>query len=80
MKTVEVKIYDEDVDKLVIDALKDAYHLNAEPNKIDNSDDAIEPDVEFLKAVDFVLEYFMNANQLDEWEKEKAERYESLKG
>ena len=79
MKTVEVKIYDEDVDKFVIDALKDAYHLNAEHNKIDNSDDAIEPDVEFLKAVDFVLEYFMNANQLAEWEKEKAERYETLK-
>ena len=73
MKTVEVKIYDEDVDKLVVESLKEAYFLNAKPDKIDNSDEVIEPDVEFLKAVDFVLEYFMNADQLAEWEKEKAE-------
>ena len=71
MKTVEVKIYDEDVDKIVIFALKEAYYLNAKPTKIDCSEDEIEPDVEFLKAVDLVLEYFMNHTQLKEWTKEK---------
>lgn len=73
MKTVEVKIYDDDVDKLVIEELKEAYRLNCKPNKIDNSDEEIEPDHEFLKAVDLVMEYFMNAEDLKKWEKEKKE-------
>lgn len=73
MRSVEVLISNEDVDKMVVEELKNAYRMNAVPNKIDCSDDVIPIDQEFLKSVDHVLEYFLNTNQLKEWEAEKAE-------
>ena len=73
MKSFEILISNEDVDKIVVQELKDAYRLNAKPNKIDCSDDIIPIDQEFLNSVDHVLEYFLNYEQLKEWEKEKAE-------
>ena len=73
MRSVEVLISNEDIDKMVVEELKNAYRMNAVPNKIDCSDDVIPVDQEFLKSVDHVLEYFLNSNQLKEWEQEKAE-------
>lgn len=73
MRSVEVLISNEDLDKIVVQELKNAYRMNAVPNKIDCSDDVIPVDQEFLNSVDHVLEYFLNSNQLKEWEQEKAE-------
>lgn len=73
MRSVEVLISNEDIDKMVVEELKNAYRMNAVPNKIDCSDDVIPVDQEFLKSVDHVLEYFLNSNQLKEWEQEKAD-------
>ena len=46
--------------------------MNAKPNKVDCSDDVIEPDLELLQAFDKVLDYFMNKEQRDNWADEKV--------
>jgi hypothetical protein len=73
MRSVEVLISNEDIDMMVVEELKNAYRINAVPNKIDCSDDIIPIDQEFLNSVDHVLEYFLNYEQLKEWKQEKAE-------
>lgn len=65
---IEVDIDLDDLDAVVRESLRDAYLYNCEPNKIDNSDYVIEPDHEFLKAVDLVLRYYQNAAEQAEWD------------
>jgi hypothetical protein len=72
MMKVDVTLSDEDMDRITIHSLKDAYKFNAGYNTIDNSEERIEPDYAFLRSVDHVLEYFLNHNQRMIWEKEKA--------
>ena len=55
-------------DDLVIEYLKEMYHLFNKWNKVDNTvDDYIEPDYETLKAIDKVLSMIMTDNQYWNW-------------
>jgi hypothetical protein len=65
MKTITVKV--EDCDQIVIDELKDAYRMNNRFDKVDCSDDVLEPDYELLKAIQTVLAYYMPHADWSEW-------------
>ena len=65
MKTITLQV--EDVDQVIVDELKDAYHSNSKFDRIDCSDDVIEPDYKLLKAIQTVLEYYMTAEELELW-------------
>ena len=65
MKTITPQV--EDVDQVVIDELKDAYHSNNRFDRIDCSDDVLEPDYKLLKAIQTVLEYYMLRSEWLEW-------------
>ena len=65
MKTITLQV--EDVDQVVIDELKDAYHSNNRFDRIDCSDTVLEPDYELLKAIQTVLEYYMPRSEWLEW-------------
>ena len=54
---MNLEITDECVDMLVISTLKQSYHLELEPEK----------DIEYRKAIDTVLKYFMAHSEYDEW-------------
>lgn len=69
---LDITLSDDDMDKITVLSLKSAYKFNAGYNTIDNSDERIEPDYAFLKSVDHVLEYFLNQNQIQEWQAQKA--------
>ena len=65
MKTVTLRV--EDCDNIVIAGLKDSYHLNNQFDKVDCSDDVLEPDYELLKAIQTVLAYYMVYEDWSEW-------------
>lgn len=65
MKTITLRV--EDYDQIVIDALKDAYHMNNQFDKVDCSNDVLEPDYELLKAIQTVLAYYMIHEYYEEW-------------
>ena len=65
MKTITLRV--EDCDNIVIDALKDAYQMSNQFDKVDCSDDVLEPDYELLKAIQTVLEYYMVHDDWSEW-------------
>lgn len=73
---MEVIMSDEDLDRITIYSLKEAYKVNSGYNKIDNSEERIEPDYDFLRSVDHVLEYFLDYNQRQIWELEKRAIHE----
>ena len=65
MKTITLQV--EDYDHIVIDELKDSYHLNNRFDKIDCSNDVLEPDYELLQAIQTVLAYYMTHEDYEEW-------------
>ncbi len=65
MKTITLKV--EDCDQIIIDGLKDSYHMNNRFDKVDCSDDVIEPDYGLLKAIQTVLKYYMPHDDWLEW-------------
>jgi len=65
MKMITVKV--EECDDIVIDELKDAYLMNNRFDKVDCSDDVLEPDYELLKAIQTVLAYYMVHEDWSEW-------------
>ena len=65
MKTITFRV--EDCDQVVIDDLIDSYHRNNRFDKIDLSDDVLEPDYELLKAILTVLAYYMSHEDYEEW-------------
>ena len=65
MKTITLQV--EDVDQVIVDELKDAYHSNNRFDRIDCSDTVLEPDYELLKAIQTVLEYYMLRSEWLEW-------------
>lgn len=65
MKTITLRV--EDYDQIVIDALKDAYRMNNQFDKVDCSNDVLEPDYELLKAIQTVLAYYMIHEYYEEW-------------
>ncbi len=58
-------------DTIVISELKHVYETNRMPNKIDNSDDYIDPDWDFLAAVETVLKYYMTEEEYLQWTEEQ---------
>ena len=58
-------------DEIVVIALKNYYNLCNKPDKIDNSDDILEPDTELLSAIDRVLQDFMPYSDYLKWKKER---------
>ena len=69
---IEVNIPDEMLDLAILESLKEAYRMNAQPNKIDCSEDEIPVDEEFLNAVDLVISYYTNQEQYQQWVNEKT--------
>jgi len=67
MKTITLKIRDEDVYQVIVDELKDAYLINNKFDRVDCSDTVLEPDYELLKAIQTVLEYYMTAEEIELW-------------
>ena len=67
MNTRTFELTDEQVDAIVLEELKLAWELNAKPDKIDCSDDYIDPDYALLGAIEKVLEYFMTKGEFDQW-------------
>ena len=55
------------LDRIIINELKEVYQLNCLPEKIDCSDDYIDPDTELLHSVDRVLQYFMVRDEYHKW-------------
>ena len=66
------------IDTVVISELRYVYESNRRPIKIDNSDDYIDPDWDFLAAVETVLKYYMTDREYNEWIKEHASKNWSL--
>jgi hypothetical protein len=60
--------YDE-VDIIVIQALKDQFRRNNKIEKVDLSDMTMDPDYELLKAIQVVLAYYMARGDYEEWAK-----------
>ena len=67
MKTITLRV--EDCDQVVIDDLMDSYHRNNRFDKVDLSNDVLEPDYELLKAIQTVLAYYMPHEDYEEWVK-----------
>ena len=59
MRTITFRV--EDCDQIVIDELKDSYHM------CNQFDDVLEPDYELLKAIQTVLAYYMGPIEYDNW-------------
>ncbi len=57
MKTITLKV--EDCDQVIIDELKDSYHMFNQLDKAVCSNDVIEPDYGLLKAIQTVLEQYL---------------------
>jgi hypothetical protein len=68
---VEVNIPDPQIDRMVVESLKEAYRLNCKPDKIDNSDDVIGVDDELLNAFYLVISYHVTQEEYQEWVNEK---------
>lgn len=68
---LDITLTDDQIDQITMYSLRDAYRLNSKPDKIDNSEEYIPVDQEFLDAVDLVLRYYQNAKQQQEWDIEK---------
>ena len=54
-------------DCITIYSLQDYYDFCSKPNKIDCSDDIIEPDEEILNALKVVLSHFMTIHDYEKW-------------
>jgi hypothetical protein len=65
MKTITLRV--EDCDQVIIDELKDAYNMNNGFDKVECSNDVLEPDYELLKAILTVLAYYMPQQDYEEW-------------
>jgi hypothetical protein len=59
------------IDTIVISDLKRVFADNKLPNKIDNSNDYIDPDWDFLAAVETVLKYYMTEEEYLRWTEEQ---------
>lgn len=66
MKTIQLRV--EDCDNIVIDELKDAYNRVNRFDKVDCSDDILEPDYELLNAIKTVLGYYMPQSDYQQWQ------------
>lgn len=65
-------------DTIVISELKHVYETNRLPNKIDHSNDYIDPNWDFLASVETVLKYYMTDDEYNDWIKENESKHWSL--
>ena len=64
-KSIELDV--DVIENIVVEELKDYYNLCNVPNKIDCSDDVIDPDQDLLQALDRVLQEYMTAHEYEQW-------------
>lgn len=69
----KIALVDQQIEKIVIDDLKFAYRLNSKPNRIDCSDDILDPDQDLLDSIKHLLRYYMNSEEYEQWESGSAE-------
>ena len=74
---IKIKLVDRQIESIVIDDLKLAYAMNIEPNRIDCSDMAIDPDQNLLDSIKRVLCYYMTRDDYEQWEAGSVERTSS---
>jgi hypothetical protein len=65
-KSIELDV--DVIEDIVVEELKDYYNLCNVPNKIDCSDDVIDPDQDLLQALDRVLQEYMTAHEYEQWQ------------
>lgn len=59
------------VSELIRKSLMYDYEINNKPDKFDCSDDVIEPDQEFLRCLEVVIQYYCSRSQFEEWKKNR---------
>jgi ADP-dependent phosphofructokinase/glucokinase len=69
---IEVNIPDPQIDRMVVESLKESYRLNCKPDKIDNSGDVIDVDYALLNAFNTVISYYSTHEEYKEWVDEKS--------
>ena len=72
----KIKLVDEQIDRIIIDELKNDYRLNVEPNRVDCSNDVIAADQNLLDAIKCVLHYYMNSEEYEQWQFDPCESKE----
>lgn len=68
---MQINLPDDFIDYLVVESLKEHYTLCSKPDKIDNSDDIIEPDERLLLSIERILEDYMTSWDFNIWQTEK---------
>lgn len=69
----KITLVDQQIEKIVIDDLKFAYKLNSRPDRIDCSDDVLDPDQDLLDSIKHLLRYYMTSAEYEQWESGSAE-------
>jgi hypothetical protein len=64
-KTIKLDVAD--VDHIIINELMESYERNNKFDKVDCSDDILEPDYKLLDAILTVLEYYMPPKEFEAW-------------
>lgn len=62
-----IELSDDQLEGIMLQELRTVYELECEPNRIDCSDDYIDPDLELLKALDKVIEYYSSPGDYQDW-------------
>lgn len=77
MVKVLVDMDETQLNSLVVLALKEAYWMNVNPSGLAMDDETF-IDTDFLKSVEHVMQYFMNEEQLDQWNKERNVEWDKV--
>jgi len=64
---MKIEVTNDQIDSIVRQELQLAFELNRHPNRIDCSDDIVEPDEDLLTALTTVLEYFSAPDDHEAW-------------
>jgi hypothetical protein len=64
---MKITLSPDQIDDIIVNELKDAYSLEMIPNKIDCSDDVIDPDFQLLDAIEKVLSYYLSSSDFLKW-------------
>ena len=69
----KITLVDQQIEKIIIDDLKFAYKLNSRLDRIDCSDDVLDPDQDLLDSIKHLLRYYMTSAEYEQWESGSAE-------
>ena len=58
--------------EIVAWSLMKYYEMVSQPDKIDNSNDVIEPDYELMAAIDRVVKDYLPSKEYDKWRNNRA--------